>query len=80
MNRIARAEEILSAAKARHPGACLPGGATSPADQLGTLSLPHELIAACDAAARAEAHLRELTQRPAPTSAQPARTSAVRSA
>lgn len=63
MNRIARAEQILSAAKARHPGACLPGGATSPADLLGTLSLPHELIAECDAAARTEAQLRELTQR-----------------
>lgn len=60
MDRIARAERILSAAKARHPGVCLPGGATSPADLLGTLTLSHELIAECDAAAKAEAQLREL--------------------
>ena len=60
MDRIAHAESILSAAKARHPGACLPGGAGSPADRLGTLTLPHELIAECDAAVRADAHLREM--------------------
>lgn len=74
MNRIARAEQILSAAKARRPGACLPGGATSPADLLGTLSLPHDLIAECDAAARAEAQLRELTQRGSPAAAPDLRT------
>ena len=70
MNRIARAEEKLSAAKARRPHACLPGGATSPADLLGTLSLPHEFIAECDAAARAEAQLRALAQR-TPTTPRP---------
>ena len=74
MDRIARAEQILSAARARHPGACLPGSATSPADLLGTLSLPHELIAECDAAARAEAQLRELAQRRPRTMAADART------
>ena len=72
MNRIARAEQILSAAKARHPGVCLPGSASSPADLLGTLSLPHELIAECDAAARAEAQLRELSSRPS-AATQPSR-------
>ncbi len=70
MNRIARAEQILSDARLRRPGACLPGGATSPADLLGTLSLAHELIAECDAAALAEAQLRELTQR-GPSAAAP---------
>lgn len=60
MDRREHAEQILSAARARHPGACLPGLATSPADLLGTLTLAHEFIASCDEQARQDAELRRL--------------------
>ncbi len=60
MDAIARAEQVLSAAHARRPGACLPGSATSPADRLGTLVLAHDLIAECDARAREVAALHAL--------------------
>jgi hypothetical protein len=62
MDRRERAELILSAAQARHPGACLPDRATSPADLLGTLTLEHEFIARCDEQARRDAQLRELAE------------------
>lgn len=60
MDRIERAEIILTAAQARHPTSCLPGGAGSPADRLGTLTLTHELIAECDRAAGQYAQLQQL--------------------
>lgn len=52
MDAIRRAEQVLSAAGLRHPHACLPGGAFSPADRLGTMTLARDLIAECDAAAK----------------------------
>ncbi len=55
MNRIERAELLLRAAQARHPTSCLPGSAWSPADALGTLTLPRQLIAECDRAAGQQA-------------------------
>ncbi len=60
MDRIEHAEATLAAALERHPHSCLPGGATSPADRLGTVVLPHEVIAAWDRAARSDARDREL--------------------
>ena len=51
MNRIERADQLLRAAQARHPTSCLPGSAGSPADALGTLTLPRQLIVDCDRAA-----------------------------
>ncbi len=52
MDAIRRAEQVLSAAGLRHPHVCLPGGASSPADRLGTMTLARDLIAECDAAAK----------------------------
>ena len=52
MDAIRRAEQVLSAAGLRHPHVCLPGGASSPADRLGTMTLGRDLIAECDAAAK----------------------------
>lgn len=51
MNQIERAEMVLTAARVRHPTSCLPDTAGSPADRLGTLTLPRDLIAGCDRAA-----------------------------
>lgn len=52
MDATRRAEQVLSAAGLRHPHVCLPGGASSPADRLGTMTLARDLIAECDAAAK----------------------------
>ncbi len=62
MDAIRRAEQVLSAAGLRHPHVCLPGGASSPADRLGTMTLGRDLIAECDAAAKQAAEAAEATQ------------------
>jgi hypothetical protein len=68
MDRIEHAEATLAAALERHPHSCLPGGATSPADRLGTVVLPHDVIAAWDRAAQSDAQEREMASGPPRTS------------
>ncbi len=62
MDAIRRAEQVLSAAGLRHPHVCLPGGASSPADRLGTMTLGRDLIAECDAAAKQAAEATQATE------------------
>ena len=72
MSGVERADIVLAAAAARHPGILVPGRATSPMDACPTVGICAQLIAECEPNPHTELLDREMRQAAAGITPRPA--------